>query len=135
MSAVEVIDPAPVSFGVEVEPTREVVRVQPVGELDLATVPVLDDRVTELVKVGFERLVIDLRGLSFIDVAGLRLLLALAQRARWEGWRLSLIPGGDPVQRLFALTDTLARLPFSSSDEVEQARRLRACRPLGTPGA
>jgi anti-sigma B factor antagonist len=118
-----VISEAPASFGVGMEPAREVVRVKPVGELDLATVSVLADQVRELLEVGFEQLVIDLRGLSFIDVAGLRLLLGLAHRARSEGWRLSLIQGSDPVRRLLVLTDTLDRLPFSPSVEVEVKHR------------
>jgi anti-sigma B factor antagonist len=80
-------------FVVEVEPEREVVRVRPVGELDLSTGPELRDHVAELVAVGFEHLVIDLRGLSFIDATGVSLLLSLAAQARRERWRLSLIRG------------------------------------------
>jgi anti-sigma B factor antagonist len=113
VGAVELIDDGRAVFAVGVEPAREVVRVKPVGELDLATVLVLADQVTELLAVGFEQLIIDLRGLSFIDVSGLRLLLSLAHRARSDGWRLSLIQGGEPVRRLFTLTDTDRRLPFS----------------------
>jgi hypothetical protein len=37
VSAVELIGEAPAAFEVEVEPAREVVRVKPVGELDLTT--------------------------------------------------------------------------------------------------
>jgi anti-sigma B factor antagonist len=113
VSAVELIGEAPAAFEVAVEPAREVVRVKPVGELDLATVSVLEDQVRELLAVGFEQLIIDLRGLSFMDVSGLRLLLSLARHARHEGWRLSLIQGSVPVRRLFALTDTTRQLPFS----------------------
>ncbi|MFZ0385865.1 MAG: STAS domain-containing protein [Solirubrobacteraceae bacterium] len=113
MVAVELIDDRRAVFAVGVEPAREVVRVKPVGELDLATVVLLADQVSDLLTVGFAQLIIDLRGLSFIDVAGLRLLLSLAQRARSDGWRLSLIQGSGPVQRLFTLTGTDRRLPFS----------------------
>jgi anti-sigma B factor antagonist len=81
VSAVELIGEAPAAFEVAVEPAREVVRVKPVGELDLATVSVLEDQVRELLAVGFEQLIIDLRGLSFMDVSGLRLLLSLARHA------------------------------------------------------
>jgi anti-sigma B factor antagonist len=118
MAVGEQLSEAASAFEVLVEPAREVVWVTPRGELDLATGPELREQVSELLEVGFERLVIDLRGLSFIDVAGLRLLLGLALRARSEGWRLSLIQGDDVVRRLFALTDTLDRLPFSPSGEV-----------------
>jgi anti-sigma B factor antagonist len=102
-------------FEVRVEPAREVVRIKPTGELDLATAPELRDHVIELLAVGFEQLIIDLRGLSFIDVAGVRLLLELADRARCEDWKLSLIQAGDRVARIFVLTDTVGQLPFAPS--------------------
>ena len=85
-----------------------------------ATVPVLAEHVTELLTVGFEQLIIDLRGLSFIDVSGLRLLLSLGERARSDGWRLSLIQGSEPVRRLFTLTDTDRQLPFSPPASVQR---------------
>jgi anti-sigma B factor antagonist len=122
VSGVELIGEAPATFEVAVEPAREVVRVKPVGELDLATVSVLEDQVRELLAVGFEQLIIDLRGLSFMDVSGLRLLLSLTQCAESEGWRLSLIQGSVPVRRLFALTDTIRRLPFSPLVAIEPAQ-------------
>jgi anti-sigma B factor antagonist/stage II sporulation protein AA (anti-sigma F factor antagonist) len=102
------------SFSVKVEPAREVVWVAPVGELDLATVPVLRGRVQELIDVGFGRLVIDLRQLSFLDVRGVRLLLCLAEQARRDGLRLSLIQGSDAVRRICALTGLVDQLPFCS---------------------
>ena len=40
------------AFQVNVEPAREVVRVKPVGELDLATAPVLREQVDELRAAG-----------------------------------------------------------------------------------
>lgn len=101
-------------FEVRVQPAREVVRIKPVGELDLASVGKLRDQVMELLAVGFERLIIDLRGLSFLDVCGLRLLLCLADQAPGEGWRLSLIPPNKQVGRIFELTGTAAQLPFHS---------------------
>jgi anti-sigma B factor antagonist len=101
-------------FEVRVQPAREVVRIKPVGELDLASVGELRDQVRELLAVGFERLIIDLRGLSFVDVCGLGLLLCLADQARGEGWRLSLIPPNEHVGRIFELTGTAAQLPFHS---------------------
>jgi anti-sigma B factor antagonist len=103
------IGPAAV-FEVRVEPAREVVRVKPIGELDLTTGPELREQVSELVAVGFEHLVIDLRGLTFVDATGVALLLGLAEQARSGGWRLSLIPGHDQVQRILSLTGTLDQL-------------------------
>jgi anti-sigma B factor antagonist len=102
-------------FEVRVEPAREAVWVEPLGELDLATIPELRGQVEELIAVGFEHVVIDLRGLSFMDVSGLRLLLCLAAEAQSGGWTLSMIQGGVAVRRVFELTGTLARLPFVSA--------------------
>jgi anti-sigma B factor antagonist len=113
MTIAEQIAEIPV-FAVGIEPAREVVRVKPVGELDLATGPELRSRVLGLVAVGVEHLIIDLRGLSFIDATGLSLLLSLADDAREGGWRLSLIQGTGQVRRMFALTDIGDRLPFAS---------------------
>jgi len=41
-------------------------------------IPDLRDQIEELITAGFLQVIIDLRGLSFIDVAGLRLLLSLS---------------------------------------------------------
>jgi len=106
--------PVAVPLAVEVEPHREVVRVKPAGELDLATASQLREQVQDLLEVGFAQLVIDLRELSFLDVAGLRLLLRLAQDARRDGWQLSLIPGRHQPRMMIALTGTLSQLPFVS---------------------
>ncbi len=65
------------SFAVDVRPCREriVVRVQ--GEIDLATAPRLHDAVADAVADGWSHLVVDLRAVSFMDSAGVHLLLDL----------------------------------------------------------
>lgn len=102
-------------FRVRVQPDREVVYVQPDGELDLATAPELYGQVQELVEVGFAQLVIDLRGLSFMDVTALRLLLCFAEQAHEEGWQLSLIRGSGQIRRICALADPNGQLPFCAA--------------------
>ena len=127
-------------FDVRIQPDREAVRVVPVGELDLATVDQLHASVEELVAVGFERVVVDLRELVFIDCAGLRLLRALHRGAGEDGWQLVLIQGSAVVRRLFAMTGTLDELEFQVSPSprrvphavgLSTGRRSggRACRP------
>ena len=64
-------------FRVDVEPARESVRVAPVGELDIATVDKLQAEVTRLLETGFAKIVLDLRGVRFLDSTGLRLVLEL----------------------------------------------------------
>ena len=62
-------------FRIDVEPERESVRVAPVGELDIATVEKLRAEVDRLREAGFTDLVLDLRGVRFLDSTGLRLVL------------------------------------------------------------
>jgi anti-anti-sigma factor len=93
------------------DPDQVCVRLK--GELDIAAVPVARDRIAEL-KRRRRHLVLDLRGLSFIDSSGLNLVLRLAAESTRDGWDLSLIPGSSVVQRIFQLSGTEGRLPFSS---------------------
>jgi hypothetical protein len=72
--------PQPVRCDVVDEPGR--VRVAPVGELDLLTAEPLVQTVRELRRSGVEHLVLDLRGLSFIDSSGVR--LAFDSTPRWR---------------------------------------------------
>src|SRR4051794_30623058 len=68
------------SFVVETLPARERVIVAPRGELDIATVQCVSDEIDALVAVGFADLVLDLRGVTFMDVTGLHLAIAQARR-------------------------------------------------------
>jgi anti-anti-sigma factor len=105
--------PAPAEpFRCEVTPERAAVRIMPVGDLDLATAPILEAQVTELREAGFGRIVVDLRGLRFIDSSGLHLLVRCDQEVRRHGAALELIRGSAPVQRVFEITGLSARLPF-----------------------
>ncbi|MGH2913406.1 MAG: STAS domain-containing protein [Solirubrobacteraceae bacterium] len=101
-------------FSLDVEPERDAVRIALRGELDLATVGQLERKLTELVEVGFAKLVIDLRGVDFVDSTGLHALLTVNAAALRDGWTLSIIPGPPAVQRLFEITSTLDRLPFTA---------------------
>ena len=96
----------------EVVPERHVVRVRPVGTLDMATVPVLEEQLAELRAAGFSTLVLDLRALEFMDSTGLRLMLRWDAAARSDGFSLGIVPGPPVIQRVFALTGTEQHLPF-----------------------
>jgi anti-anti-sigma factor len=103
-------DPAP--FTCAVVPEREVVRVVPVGELDIATAEVVAARVGELRAAGFAGVVLDLRSLTFIDAAGLGVVLEHAAAADGTGTAFELIAGPPVVQRVFELAEVLPRLRF-----------------------
>src|SRR4051794_33499609 len=80
---------------------RDAVRVRPVGELDLVTAPMLKARIDELREGGFRRLILDLRGLRFMDSSGLHLILHYDAEARQDGFRFELVPGDHAVQLVF----------------------------------
>jgi anti-sigma B factor antagonist len=86
-----------------------------IGELDVATVPLLSEEIDALRSAGFRYLILDLSSLDFIDSTGLRLILACDAEARQDGFTIALIPGPPAVERVFELTNTRALLPFIDS--------------------
>ncbi len=101
-------DAAP--FRVDVHPERDVVRVVPVGELDLATAAELEEQLHELRSAGFDRVVLDLRELTFIDSSGIRVVVAEHQFADRSDHGFSLISGPPAVQRALELCGLLGHL-------------------------
>ena len=113
-SAAAVARPRP--FRVDVQRRNDVTIVQPQGELDLATVETLQAALDGVERAG--RLVLDLRGLSFIDSTGLHLLVALHQRAQRDGFQLTLVMPPAPADRVIELTGLARALPFSAPAEA-----------------
>lgn len=73
------------------------------GELDFASTPVLDDRLTRL-RGKRQAVRLDLSELQFIDSTGLHLLIRSLGDARSNGWNFQIEPGVSPtVERLFKL--------------------------------
>src|SRR3954466_1116720 len=60
------------------------------GELDLATAPELEGLVNERLDAGKD-VVVDLRGLEFMDSSGIRVLVAAHARAARTGTRLFIV--------------------------------------------
>jgi anti-anti-sigma factor len=79
------------------------------GELDLAGAATLE---AELEPLDAAALVVDLRGLTFMDSSGLRILVVHAQRAQDRGRRFALVPGAAQVMRVFEITRMRERLEF-----------------------
>jgi anti-anti-sigma factor len=103
--------PALPAFAIEIRPSRERVIVAPRGELDCATVARLQTAVDDLVATGWDTIVLDLRGLCFMDSTGLCLITR--QTGRTDA-AVQLIDGTAAVSRLFDLTGLRPRLPFIS---------------------
>ncbi len=97
-------------FRVDVRPERDVVRVVPAGELDMATAPELEAQLRELRTSGFERVVLDLRDLHFVDSTGIRVIVTEHRFAAASHREFSLVGGRPAVRRALELCGLLEHL-------------------------
>ena len=88
------------------------------GELDVASSPLL---LAELSRIGDDdtRLVIDLRGVAFIDSSGLRALLTGHGAAEAAGREFALVRGPRQIDRLLRVTRVAEQLTLL--DDFEPA--------------
>lgn len=73
------------------------------GELDLGSAPYLEAEIERALRGGAESVVVDVRRLRFMDMAGLRVLLVGQERAEGAGRRLVLTGVREPIRRVLAL--------------------------------
>jgi len=97
-------------FNVEAhsEGSRRVLAVS--GELDLAAASTLEQELDQALDSGASLIVLDLKGLDFIDSTGLSVLVRGHQRAQEAGIELGLVNPGAQVERLLSLTGLAQRL-------------------------
>ena len=98
-------------LGVHTDEGPDAVRVSLEGELDLSNVLYVEEEIRKAEKRK-PALVLDLRRLRFLDSTGLRVIVSAHQRARKQGRRLRIVPGGEAVTRLFRLSGLERRLDF-----------------------
>lgn len=116
------VDDMPVEFRVEVVPHREVVRVCPIGDVDISTAGEVRARLEEMTAAGFRRVVLDLRGTTFLDSTGLRLVLDAHAASAADGTEFAVIAGPPGVQRAFELAGLESRLSFVESGPQPDGR-------------
>jgi anti-sigma B factor antagonist len=88
------------------------------GELDLSGAAILEAEIERLAaEPDLGTVVLDLRGLEFMDSSGLRLVVLADMRARDAGRRFALVPGPETVHRVFEITRMSDRLDFVASPE------------------
>jgi anti-anti-sigma factor len=99
-----------------------------VGEVDLAAVPILRKslRQAELQ----QRRVLDLRAVTFMDCAGIHVIVDAGDRARRTAARLVVIRGPAQLDRLFLLTRAVTTLEIVHANPFE----LPVLTPLRLPG-
>jgi anti-sigma B factor antagonist len=104
----------------EFETTRNgsIAIVRPTGELDISGAAVLEDELDRLAEdPELATVLLDMRGLEFMDSSGLRLVVVADMRAREAGRRFSLIRGEETVHRVFEITRMSDRLDFVDGPE------------------
>ena len=101
-----------VAFRVEVARGRDTVRVCPVGDLDLASIDRVRERLGEAIEAGTGRVILDLRGVTFADSSALHLALDAHGRATRTGIAFAIVAGPPGVQRTFDVAGLSDRLPL-----------------------
>lgn len=74
--------------------------VAPRGDVDLSTADAVQSALLAR-RVSDSTLVLDLRGVEFLDTTGLRLVVEQTERARADGYRFAVVRGPARVQRIF----------------------------------
>jgi anti-anti-sigma factor len=94
----------PSDFAVQTHITGSTAVLAVSGELDLISRPALEHAIDRLSESDLELVIVDLRGLEFMDSTGLHALVQAHNQAQESGRRFALVRGREQVQRLFDLT-------------------------------
>jgi anti-anti-sigma factor len=113
-------------FRVETHTNGGVTTVAVSGELDLVSSPALEQALERVGATEGDLVLLDLRGLEFMDSTGLHLLVKAQQNAQESGRRFAVIRGSEQVDRLLNLTGVAELLKIvDSPDELPEADRAR----------
>ena len=101
-----------------IESRNHVTSVAMTGELDMATVPTLNEQLSALESDGSTAIVVDIRELRFIDSSGLHALVQAHQRFDQDG-QLFVVVGANPFfRRLCEITGTRFLLDAKGTAEL-----------------
>jgi anti-sigma B factor antagonist len=95
------------------------VQVSLIGELDISEVEGLQGILAAAEAKHPQVLVLDLRGLEFLDSSGIRLVVEADLRAQREERRLIIVRGPEQVHRVFTIALLDRRLEFVDEPPVE----------------
>jgi anti-anti-sigma factor len=102
------------TFGVSSAEHGKTRRITVSGELDLATVPLLQAGFDDASRGSTRAVVLDLSALTFMDCAALHAVMGLVQGAQVGGWRLEIVRPPARVAQIFELTGTDSDLPLAA---------------------
>jgi anti-sigma B factor antagonist len=97
------------------------------GEIDIATVAQLRERLWPLA-AGGRPLVADLNQVSFIDAAGFGALVGMARLAREQGVSLQVVCARERIRKMFRLTGLDRSIPLARS--LAEALQVLAANPV-----
>ncbi len=90
-------------FTVSIQRLGRRVVVAPHGELDLATAPLLTERIPEALEPGLDEVVMQLTDVDFVDLAGLRAISRCEELAQAQGATFVVADARPQPRRLFEL--------------------------------
>ena len=76
------------------------------GEVDVYTSPLLKEKIETLIKAKRPFIVLDLKGLSYMDSTGLGIMLAELMRVRNNGGNMVLVSPQKIIQKILRITNT-----------------------------
>ena len=97
-------------FEVDLEARGDELWVLPTGDLDLAATPELRETLSLALRSDAPAIVVDLRGLDFLDSTGLKSLVEA--HAGPEGHRVSFVRGNDIVEQVLTVSNLSEELRF-----------------------
>jgi anti-anti-sigma factor len=101
-------------FDVQLRHIGDTAVVAPEGELDLATAHRLGAALVEAAGRGAQRVILDLRRLTFVDSSGIGVIVKFQRHFAVEGVRFGIVKGDDNVQRAFAISHVEPLLPWTA---------------------
>jgi anti-anti-sigma factor len=98
----------------EVTDGGRTVRLELTGEIDAATVHLVEDALSAAFDEGFTQLVVDLSAVDFMDSSGLNVLIVVRNTLDDRGLKLVIAGVSDQVRRLFELSGLTTAFTFAS---------------------
>lgn len=107
------------SARVESGPSGDRSVIEVAGEIDVYTAPKLREQLVEIVDAGQYHIVVDMRGVEFLDSTGLGVLVGGLKRVRQHDGSLRLVCTQERILKIFRITG-LTKV-FTIHDTLEDA--------------
>lgn len=109
-------------MNLEQERRGDIVILRPVGRLDSASSPELEQAILERLEGGCNRIVFDLVGMDYVSSAGLRVILLAGKKLRASHGKLAIAGMRDMVRDVFEMSGFLTLFAVTSSVDEAVAR-------------